>query len=228
MIASLAPSSLFVPASLPTWGLWPATAVAMAAEAGASRIALLGIDLGTADQPDPAQAPLRELIELLATLVTMATMDCGLGGAAKHGWKPASLEDVASSQVSSRLQTQLAAGATHRRTGTRRGVVLSQLAPMVERAAHLREVALQARAHGDVPVRVLQDGMNEILTWGQDQRLRVALQESLGISFLPRFWRIGVDRSLGPALWRPLLLATHELTAQAGALSAVITGRRAA
>jgi hypothetical protein len=64
--------------------------------------------------------------------------------------------------------------------------------------------------------------------WRQDPRVRVLLQECLGVSFLPRFWRIGINRSLGEALWRPLLLATHELTAQADALTSTVAAERAA
>jgi 6-hydroxymethylpterin diphosphokinase MptE-like len=229
LVAGLAPSSLFVPRTLPTWGLWPATAVAMAAQAGASRLALLGIDLGTSADPDPAHAPLRALIELLASLVTATTVDCGTGGAWKQGWPQAALNDVAGTRVCATLELQLrpAPAVTERAHGT--GVALAQLAAVIERATQLRSLALRARAAaGAVPVHSLQDGMEEALRWGHDPGVRVLLQECLGIAFLPRFWRIGVDLSLGPALWRPLLLATHELTAQADALTrAIATHRRA-
>jgi hypothetical protein len=238
MIANLAPSSLFVPASLPTWGLWPATAVAMAAEAGASRLALIGIDLGTSEQPDPAHAPLLALIELLASLVpfdslrslragTLATVDCGSGGARKRGWQPVALEDIADRPTNWGLETRLIPAPRLEERSHQAAIALEQIALVIERAAQLRSVALRGRATGDVSPASLRDGMAEALAWGQDRQLRVALQESLGVAFLPRFWRIGVDLSLGSALWRPLLLATDELTAQADVLRAIATHRRA-
>jgi hypothetical protein len=228
MIANLAPSSLFVPASLPTWGLWPATAIAMAVEAGASRLALIGIDLGTFEQPDPAHAPLHALIELLASLVPFDSLDCGSGGARKQGWQPAPLEEIADGPTNGDLETRLIPAPSIEERSHEAVIALEQLMPVIDRAAQLRSIALRERSIGDVSPASLQGGMAEALAWGQDRRVRVALQESLGVSFLPRFWRIGVDLSLGSALWRPLLLATYELTAQADVLRAIANHRRAA
>ena len=42
------------------------------------------------------------------------------------------------------------------------------------------------------------------------------------------FWRLGIDLSLGSALWRPVLLATHEIVGQASALAAGVAARKAA
>ena len=67
-----------------------------------------------------------------------------------------------------------------------------------------------------------------MMAWRDDTRARVLLQECLGVAFLPRLWRIGVDGSLGAALWRPVMLATHELVKQAHALASVTAMAKAA
>ena len=237
MLAEVDPSLLFVPSALPTWGLWPATAIAMAADAGASRLALLGIDLGTSAEPDEAHAPLRAVIELLASLVTATRFDCGAGGAPKRGWTPTPIRDIAGARVRAGLDRVLhaalhAAPGIEARAHEARGA-LAELGPIIDRAARLRSIALMGRSgsgRASTPSfeRALETGMSEALGWGQDGRARILLQECLGVSFLPRFWRTGVDLSLGPALWRPLLLATHELTAQADALATAVAAERAA
>jgi hypothetical protein len=57
--------------------------------------------------------------------------------------------------------------------------------------------------------------------------VRTCIQDGLGVSFLPRLWRTGVDLSLGRSLWRPVVLAMHELVGQAKRLDA-LTKRMAA
>jgi hypothetical protein len=71
---------------------------------------------------------------------------------------------------------------------------------------------------------MLESAIVEMIAWRDDARLRALLQECLGISLLPRMWRLGVDLSLGTALWRPLMLGTHELVRQADALAAATHG----
>jgi len=66
---------------------------------------------------------------------------------------------------------------------------------------------------------MLEEAVAEMLSWRDVPRLRILVQECLGASFVPRLWRIGVDLSLGRALWRPLMLGTHELVRQADALA---------
>ena len=229
LVAGVSAWSLFVPAQLPTWGRWPATAVAMALEAGASRLALLGVDLGTTEVPDPAHAPLRAVLELLAVLGSAATFDCGTGGARKRGWVAASVAELAGAYVHAPLETQLylAPSSDQRLRDARAG--LAELAPVVQRAARLRTLATEARSsRRPTWTPSLQAGIDEIMGWRQDPRVRVLLQECLGASFLPRFWRSGIDPSLGDALWRPLLLATHEVTAQAETLAAAAAAAWAA
>jgi hypothetical protein len=219
LLARVATRSLFVPAPLPTWGLWPATAVAMAMNAGAARVALLGVDLGTATQPDPAHAPLIALLELLARLGRTMTIDCG-GGAAKSGWTKGSIETAAGVRLKHAMRTQLrtAASAGERLADAQHG--LATLAPIIDRARAMRSLATDVRG-GHLPAapRLLLDAVEEMNGWGGDVRVRLLIQETLGAAFMPRLWRIGIDPALGKALWRPLLLATHELVAQADALT---------
>ena len=65
----------------------------------------------------------------------------------------------------------------------------------------------------------LPDGaISEIVGWHEQPRLRVLLQESLGVSLLPRLWRLGVDQSSGRS--RRVRLAFSEITRQADAFAA--------
>lgn len=228
-LTGVGPWSLFVPSALPTWGLWPATAAALAVNAGASSVGLLGIDLGTAESPDPAYAPLRAVLELLGRLVNASTFDCGAGGASKVGWTAAKLYEVARASAHGPVETNFYLAPDLEQRQRRSREVLAELAPVVERATRLRTLALQARSRPRHTLRPsLEAGVTEILGWRQDPRVRVLIQESLGASFLPRFWRSGIDLSLGDALWRPLLLATHELVGQADALTGAVAAVRAA
>jgi hypothetical protein len=228
LLADVPRDALFVPAPLPTWGLWPATAVAMAIEGGASRIAVLGVDLGTAARPDPAHAPLIAVLGLLARLAPVIALDCGPGGAAKRGWLKASLEEAAGSTVRGACDTHLhlAPAAGERLRDARAHLI--ELAPVVEQARALLAMALEARSSGRASAPALERAIHDVMAWRHDPRLRVLLQEGLGASFLPRLWRVGVDPSLGRALWRPLMLATHELVGQADALAAAMVMKRAA
>ena len=61
-----------------------------------------------------------------------------------------------------------------------------------------------------------------MLAWSNNRTLRVDLQEGLGLSFLPRLWRLGLSAQLGATLWRPLVLGAHELVRQADALAAEV------
>ncbi len=219
LLAGVPPDSLFVPAPLPTWGLWPATAVAMAIEAGATRIGLLGVDLGTPWGIDPAHAPLGALLGLLARISSTIALDCGVGGASKRNWLRASLGDVAGVTVSDVCERTLHAVPDVGARVSRARTSLDELRPLLKRARELRAVAVEARAAGcDTSALALEAGVGEVMEWRHAARTRVLLQEELGISFLPRLWRVGVDLTLGHSLWRPLLLATHELVAQADGL----------
>jgi hypothetical protein len=219
LLAGVRDGSLFVPSPLPTWGLWPATAVAMAIEAGAARVALLGIDLGTEGQPDPAHAPLAGVLGLLARISTIVALDCSVGGAPKRGWLKASVAEAAGLTVRGTCETTLhqAPSASDRLAVAT--LELRELAPLVDRARALLAMATAARAGRPADAPALEAGVTEMLSWRDDPRTRLLVQECLGASFVPRLWRIGVDLSLGPALWRPLMLGLHELVGQVDALS---------
>lgn len=227
LLAGVPSTSLFVPSPLPTWGLWPATASAMAIEAGAARVALLGVDLGTDAQPDPAHAPLAAVLGLLARISTVVALDCGAGGAPKRGWLKASVAEAAGVTVRGICETthHQAPGAGERLEVAARD--LRELAPVVDRARQLLAVAAAAREGTTGAPSMLEEAVTEMLSWRAVPRLRVLVQECLGASFVPRLWRSGVDLSLGRALWRPLMLGTHELVRQAGALAVQVRVEKA-
>ena len=53
-------------------------------------------------------------------------------------------------------------------------------------------------------------------------QIRVDVQEGLGASFLPRYWRTAPDPSLGEGLWRAAALASHELVQQHRSLGVLL------
>jgi hypothetical protein len=205
LLAGVSPESLFVPTPLPTWGQWPATAIAMAADAGASRIALVGLeDTGSSRTSGDA---LTALLELIARLAPFTAFDCTGAGTPKRGWVGASVHEVAGAKISGALETSLwrAPGREERELQLRED--LGELAPLLHRAR-----ALSADT-------VLPEGaISEIVGWNENPRLRVLLQESLGVSLLPRLWRLGAEQSAARS--RRLRLALSEITRQADAFAA--------
>ena len=227
LLRGVSPDVLFVPEPLPTWGLWPATAAAMAIDAGASRIALLGIDLGTATRPDPAQAPLTALLGLLARLAPIVALDCG-AGAPKRGWVRVSLAEAAGEPVAGICDVHAVAAPRKAVRADQGRAALAAHAAVVDEARHLMEFAGLARSGKRVPAALLRAGAAALMDWRNDAGVRRFAQETLGLSFLPRLWRVQIDLSLGDALWRPVMLATHELVRQAEALDAATQIERAA
>jgi hypothetical protein len=219
--------ALFTPAPLPTWGLWPATAAAMAVEAGAGRVALLGIDLGTTAEPDRAHLPLGALLALIARLAPVVMLDCGAGGATKRGWLKASIDDAAGAAGRACTLDAYQASSMQDRFEEARAS-LEAHGELVEQARGLLALAAEARAGNKARIPHLQAGVAEMMAWSGDVRRRQFAQECLGLSFLPRLWRSGIDSSLGHAVWRPLMLATHELVRQADALRTATAVARAA
>jgi hypothetical protein len=67
-------------------------------------------------------------------------------------------------------------------------------------------------------VRAIQQAMIEMLGWRDTESLRLGLQDTLGLSVLPRIWRGGIEKDLGLDLWKPLVQAGHELLRQAKVL----------
>ena len=221
LLTGVAPERLFVPEPLPTWGLWPATAVALAANAGAARIGLIGIDLGTTQRPDRTFAPLTGLLELLSHLVTADTIDCGAAGARKRGWSVGNLDALAADGPIAPLSIRRTRAASIGDRVNAARDTRHRLSPIVDRARCHLSLALRARSGHRV--NGLEDAASELLSWAAAVEARVDLQEGLGLSFLPRLWRTGIDLALGPALWRPIVLATHELVGQAERLERAST-----
>lgn len=221
ILQGVASDRLFVPDPLPSWGVWPATAVALALQAGAARIGLLGIDLGTNERPDPTFAPTQRVLSHLAAIGDARTWDCGRLGARKTGWTPGPLDALASAHDlhPTEVIRRPAPSQADRRASAQSAI--ERTSAHVARARDMLNVAVRARAgHGHGR---LAEMIAEILGWRADRDLRVLLQECLGLSFLPRLWRSGVDLGMGPALWRPLALATHEMVGQADRLRECVT-----
>ncbi len=221
LLNGVPPNRLFVPDPLPTWGMWPATAAALAANAGATRIGLLGVDLGTTDRPDQAFAPLASLLGVIAKVSRVKTVDCGPVGARKPGWSVGTLESLASDEPIGVLEVVRRSAPSIDERYALAQHARRRLSRIVSRSRHILAMSLKARA-GDRTVRGLEAGATDLLSWSHDPEVRLDLQESLGLSFLPRMWRTGIDLRLGSELWRPLVLATHELVGQADRLDAIV------
>jgi hypothetical protein len=224
VIAGVPAEQLFVPAPAVSWGRWAATAVAMAADARATRIALVGIDLD-----DTSDAPLKALLELLARLSPFIALDCTGGTTPKRGWVAAAIDEIAGVKVRGPVETNLWAAPSSGERASQAHSDLVELAPVLDRAQRLLALAEGVREMEDVASTLaLEAAIDEIMGWRHQIRTRTLLQETLGASFLPRLWRSPLQPSLGRALRRPLLLATHELTRRADALAEMIAARRAA
>jgi hypothetical protein len=215
---------LFVPDPLPTWGLWPATAVALALAAGAARVGLVGIDLGTRTLPDAAQVPLADLLGLLAGTAAVPCVDLGATGAMKAGWTPGTLEALAAggpvAPLTLAARPWLTPSARHERAVD----VWRRATPLVAEAADALAAAVAVR-DGDRSPRAcgrLVRALDALLAAGAAPRIRADVQEGLGASFLPRYWRTAPERSRGPSLWRAVALASHELVQQHRTLGAVL------
>jgi hypothetical protein len=84
---------------------------------------------------------------------------------------------------------------------------LAELAPILERAREL-----------SASTTLSDEASGEVIGWREQPRVRVLLQESLGVSLLPRLWRLGADQSFGRT--RRVRLALSEIVAQADAFAA--------
>ena len=201
---------------MPTWGLWPATLAALALEA---HVPAIGLVL------EPPPPPLLALLELLAQAAPGACRDCVSGTPPKRGWTRTSLQAFAEIWAA---QTSNVREITWRHERPNAFLLeearhdLATMRPLLPDAHEALAVALQARA-GNVPRdRSLTRAIELMLAWGADPHLRTVLQRGLGLSFLPRFWRTGIRIGNDPQLWRPLVLALHELTTQAERLIALV------
>jgi len=222
LVAGVAPDRLFVPDALPTWGAWPATLAAMAIAAGSGHVGLLGIDLGDAERPDPTFAPLASLLSLLAGTPGVSTIDCGAGGAIKDGWSPDTVEELAASRPMRPLARELRRAPSIDKRRADAIAMLLFLGEAIDTARDALRLARRARG-GVADLPALREVAGQMLSWGGDAQVRVGIQETLGASFLPRLWRTGMrPEALGPAVWRPVMLAAHEVVTQADRLSVAV------
>ncbi len=216
LLASVSAERLFVPDPWPSWGLWPATAVALALRAGAGRVCLVGIDLGTVAHPDPAHATLRDLLAVLARHAPVACLDLGAGGARKPHWTLSTVETVASDRAVEPMRLDARPWLTPAERRCRATELWQRLRPLGTRAQATLAAAGAVR-DGDRSVGIVQrmsDALGELLAARQELNTRIDVQDGLGVSFLPRLWRTPPDLGLGPQLWRVAALASHEFVAQ--------------
>jgi hypothetical protein len=222
LLAQCQASRVHLAASLPTWGLWVATLVALGLEADLPAVGLLGIDLGSGGQLDPPHRPIAALLELLA-YASGTCRDCGPLGAHKPGWPRATLTGFAENATHPVRRIEWREERASSLFIERARHDLAVIDPILADAHAALDLALQARA-GNMPPsdRELHGPVEMMLAWGADAHLRWIMQRALGLSFLPRFWRTGVRMSTASRLWRPLVLALHELTYQADRLKTSI------
>lgn len=220
LLRGIAPGRLFVPEPMPTWGLWPATAVALAILGNASAVALVGVDLGTQAAPDPAHAPLRDLLSLLASCTATPCLDLGRGGAPKPGWPSSDLSLLDGGRRVGPLTLESRPWRSGDERVSHLAAALDRLTPLVRQAHETLDAAEAVRDGGaSTHLRArLGDGIERLLAASASKTVRVDVQDVLGAGFLPRFWRTPIDPSLGEAAWRLAALACHELVSQHHAL----------
>lgn len=147
-------------------------------------------------------------------------VDCGVGGAPKPGWTAASVGACAADRPRARLMVRREPAPSCARRHAAAVEAAHRLSPCIARARHMLRAALAARAGRPVPE--LAAAAAELLSWGDDPQRRIDLQQSMGLTFLPRLWRTGIALTLGAAIWRPVMLATHELAGQADRLEVLL------
>jgi hypothetical protein len=223
LLADVHPDRVLVMDPLPTWGLWPATAAALALASGTHAVALVGVDLGTRFRPDPAHAPLRDLLGVLAARTDVSCVDVGAGGALKPNWHLATLERVSGSRTARALDVDGRAWLTVAERHARAADAHRRMAPLVEQAeATLAAACLVRDGASGGDVATLRTRLVDLLAEALPRRVDV--QEGLGAAFLPRFLRTAPDLELGRSLWRPAALAAHELIQQYRTLGARLAG----
>jgi hypothetical protein len=204
---------------LPSWGVWPATAVAVALRGGATRVVTVGLG-GATGSEEAARAD-----ALLSALAVHSPVEClDLGGhTARAGWWPASWPNVlnAEAPAGATLGWCDAGSADLLRVEAERD--LHFLAPLLPHAREALALARRARTGHAVPGRDLTRAVEMLLVWGADPSVRWALQHALGLTFLPRLWRTGVSMASPQRLWRPIVLALHELVEQADRFESRLT-----
>jgi hypothetical protein len=219
LLQGIEPERLFVPENWPGWGCWPATAVALALRSGAGRIGLLGVDLGTREEPDPRLAPTAALLGLLACTGEADCIDVG-GGAPKRGWRAGTLEALTEGATPAlRVDmrpidpgTSMAEAAQWR----------SQSEELLTRARQALAMAEAARDSGTTETGVMAAGL--MMSWQANEDFADGVERILGASFLPRLWREGLPLQLERP-WQPVILGLYELLAQVDRLDAALGDR---
>lgn len=205
---------------LPSWGLWPATAAAVALRGGATRLVTVGLDGSGSDSDERARTD-----ALLGALARHGNAECFEieTRAGRAGWWPASWPNVVPSDAPAApaLTWHDFGGAELLRAEAERDLLF--LAPLLPHAREGLALARRARAGEAVSGRDLTRAIEMILVWGADPSIRWALQRALGLTFLPRLWRTGVSMAAPERLWRPLVLVLHELVEQADRFESRLT-----
>jgi hypothetical protein len=204
---------------LPSWGVWPATAVAVALRGGATRLVTVGLG-GTVDADERARTD-----ALLSALALHCSAECleVAPPSGRAGWWPVSWPNVVPVDApgSAALTWQDAGDTTLLRAEAERDLLF--LAPLLPHAREALTLARRARAGEAVSSRDLCRAIEMLLVWGADPSIRWALHRALGLTFLPRLWRTGVSMAAPQRLWRPLVLALHELLEQADRFESRLT-----
>ncbi|MEO5820901.1 MAG: glycosyltransferase [Vicinamibacteraceae bacterium] len=204
---------------LPSWGVWPATAVAVALRGGATRVVTLGLD-GLTEVDERARTD-----ALLSALALHTSADCLEVGtqSGRAGWWPVSWPNVVPIDApgSAALSWHDVGDTALLRVEAERDLLF--LAPLLPHAREALALACRARAGETVTNRDLCRAIEMLLVWGADPSIRWALQRALGLTFLPRLWRTGVSMAEPQRLWRPIILALHELTEQADRFESRLT-----
>jgi hypothetical protein len=204
---------------LPSWGVWPATAVAVALRGGATRLIALGLD-GTTDADERARTD-----ALLSALAVYSAADCLEVGpqSGRTGWWPVSWPNVVPIDApgSAGLSWHELGGTSLLRAEAERDLLF--LAPLLPHAREALTLARRARVGEAAGSRDLCRAIEMLLVWGADPSIRWALQRALGLTFLPRLWRTGVSMASPQRLWRPIVLALHELVEQADRFESRLT-----
>lgn len=200
----------------PSWGLWPATAAAMALGSGASRVGLLGVDLGSTSGPDPRQQPLRDLLSLLAAWSPVPCVDLGACAAPKPGWSHGAMTSFAGDGPRQTLALARVPWTTREDRLRSAAAAWRQLGSLAETASAALAAAggLRDDPRPDPPVARVVDGLARLMDAGSTPEIRAGVQDELGCGFLPRFWRTPPQGCSASRLWRPVALAAHELVQQ--------------
>jgi len=219
LLKGVAPDRLFIPDGLLSWGVWPADAVAMALGSGAARIGLLGVDFGSPSGLDPVFRSWAALLSLLTRIGGASFEDCSEAGAPKVGWRPTSIANFASAATLAPLTVTYQPRPPLERRASGEMAVLDRVEPLLRHAREALHDGLEARASAQRLRKDLEPRLicacERMMSWKEDAAARGLLQEGLGVSFLPRLWRWGVPTRDAASLWRTVILASHEIVAQA-------------